>query len=124
MYKIDMVKCADCGYCAYVCPFGAIIHHVEEKYYEIDQSKCQHCGICFKSCIGGFIHKDKTDKPIVDIKINDSCIGCSLCSRVCPVSAIKGELRMKFEIDPNKCIKCGICSIKCPKKAIEVKRGK
>ena len=43
----------------------------------------------------------------------DLCIGCSACSRKCPVSAIHGELKSPFEIDPIVCIKCGNCISVC-----------
>ncbi len=49
------------------------------------------------------------------------CKGCSLCSKVCPVGAITGELRKTFSIDPNKCIKCGSCMEKCRFNAISRK---
>ena len=41
------------------------------------------------------------------------CKGCSLCSKVCPVGAISGEVRKPFVIDSSKCIKCGACMEKC-----------
>ena len=49
------------------------------------------------------------------------CTGCSLCSRVCPVSAISGEVKKPFVIDQAKCIKCGACMEKCKFHAIEHK---
>jgi NADH-quinone oxidoreductase subunit F len=52
--------------------------------------------------------------------IPEKCKGCSLCSKVCPVSAISGEIKKPFVIDTDKCIKCGNCKIKCKFDAIYV----
>ncbi len=46
------------------------------------------------------------------------CRGCSLCSRVCPVGAIEGEIKKPYIIDQQKCIKCGTCMEKCKFDAI------
>ena len=46
------------------------------------------------------------------------CRGCSLCSRVCPVNAIAGEIKKPYVIDQQKCIKCGTCMEKCKFDAI------
>ena len=122
MYIIEREKCVDCAYCSYVCPFGSLIHHLDEKYWEIDQGKCQQCGICFSSCINSAITCDK-DQQIVDtIVISDRCIGCSLCSKKCPANAISGVLKEKFHIDESKCIKCGLCATTCKQNAIDVTR--
>ncbi|MEG1000982.1 MAG: NADH-quinone oxidoreductase subunit NuoF [Cellulosilyticaceae bacterium] len=45
--------------------------------------------------------------------ITDKCIGCTACSRVCPVDAISGTVKQKHSIDVAKCIKCGACLDKC-----------
>ena len=51
----------------------------------------------------------------------EKCKGCSLCSKVCPVGAISGQIKSPFVIDRQKCIKCGACMEKCKFDAI-VKR--
>lgn len=43
----------------------------------------------------------------------DLCKGCSLCSKICPVNAISGQIKSPFVIDQDKCIKCGACMEKC-----------
>ncbi len=52
-------------------------------------------------------------KGLVQYKITDACKGCSACSRKCPVGAISGVIKQKFDIDVNKCIKCGQCIETC-----------
>lgn len=46
------------------------------------------------------------------------CIGCTACTRVCPVDAISGERKKPHYIDPDVCIACGACAAKCPVSAI------
>jgi NADP-reducing hydrogenase subunit HndC len=79
-------------------PVLSTLKYFRDEYIEhIVEHKCR-AGVC---------------KSLMKYKITDKCIGCSACSRVCPVSAISGELKKKFEIDPEKCIKCGKCADTC-----------
>jgi NADH-quinone oxidoreductase subunit F/NADP-reducing hydrogenase subunit HndC len=56
---------------------------------------------------------------LIQYKINDKCIGCTACARVCPVSCISGKVKEKHIIDQEKCIKCGACYTTCKFNAIE-----
>ncbi|WP_163192977.1 NADH-quinone oxidoreductase subunit NuoF [Clostridium thermarum] len=57
-------------------------------------------------------------KPLLSYEITDKCVGCTKCSRSCPVEAIKGKVKEKHVIIKDKCIKCGACFNACPVKAI------
>ncbi len=73
---IDKTKCVDCGSCAKVCPYTAIINRKrpcesackikaitmnEDKSAKIDNSKCTSCGACVYQCPFGAI----TDKSFI-----------------------------------------------------------
>ncbi len=58
----------------------------------------------------------KTRKYSDKLKINDDCIGCSLCVSVCPMKNIKIE--NKKAIASDKCTMCYRCINNCPKQAI------
>lgn len=51
----------------------------------------------------------------------EKCIGCTACSKVCPVNAITGSLKKAHAVNKNICIKCGACESTCKFKAISRK---
>ena len=55
-------------------------------------------------------------------RIDDKCIGCHRCAKVCPIECITGEIRQKHVIDEKVCIACGTCAQACPVKAISKAR--
>jgi len=66
-----------------------------------------------KKCPAG-VCKDLLSFEIIE----DKCVGCTLCSRVCPVDAITGTVKKPHVIDKTTCIKCGACMDKCRFNAI------
>ena len=79
-------------------PVLSTLRYFRDEYEEhILKHKCR-AGVC---------------KSLTNYKITDKCIGCSACSRQCPVNAISGEIKKKFDIDQEKCIRCGKCYNTC-----------
>ena len=62
----------------------------------------------------------KSCKALISYEIHDNCVGCTACSRRCPVDAISGDPRKQHTIDQNKCVKCGRCFEACKFNAITV----
>jgi len=52
----------------------------------------------------------------------ETCNGCTLCSRACPVEAIAGEIRAVHSIDERACISCGSCREVCNRGAVITKK--
>ncbi|MBC3887324.1 4Fe-4S dicluster domain-containing protein [Acetobacterium paludosum] len=81
-------------------PVLSTIHFFRDEYEaHIRDKKCP-AGVC---------------KALLDFKINEeTCKGCGICAKKCPVDAISGEKKKPHVIDTEKCIKCGTCIEACP----------
>lgn len=78
----------------------------------------------FKSGFGEFgywIWKNLYKNKDKSFNVNNECIGCSMCQKVCPVDNILMENnRPKWS---GKCVDCMACINICPKKAINIGRS-
>ncbi len=45
--------------------------------------------------------------------IEDDCITCGRCERVCPRRAVVAG-KKHYEIAQDKCVGCGTCAVLCP----------
>jgi NADH:ubiquinone oxidoreductase subunit F (NADH-binding)/(2Fe-2S) ferredoxin/Pyruvate/2-oxoacid:ferredoxin oxidoreductase delta subunit len=50
--------------------------------------------------------------------LQDVCVGCGACKRVCPADAVRGTRKSPHRIDNEVCVKCGTCFDACKFRAI------
>ncbi len=53
----------------------------------------------------------------------DKCVGCTLCTQVCPHQVLEMEDHKARIVDFNACMECGACVSNCPTEAISVNPG-
>ena len=51
------------------------------------------------------------------------CVGCGLCTQVCPHGVFELENGRAKIVDRDGCMECGACVNNCPVSAIEVNPG-
>ena len=86
---IDKTKCKECGACAKVCPYTAIVHRQrpcqsackvkaitmnDDKAAQIDNSKCIQCGACVYQCPFGAISDKSYIIDAVELLKNSSAM--------------------------------------------------
>jgi NADH-quinone oxidoreductase subunit F len=57
-------------------------------------------------------------KALIQYRITDKCIGCTLCAQQCPADAIPITPYAQHEIDQDKCTRCDTCRQVCPADAV------
>lgn len=72
------------------------------------------CHICPMGTIANYLSEGK--KPL---SINDTCIDCKVCSKVCPMQLKPYIYKDQGVMKDNDCIKCSTCTVACPKKALQ-----
>lgn len=121
--------CDGYGDCVKVCGFGAI--SIENGIAVVDSEKCTACGKCAAVCPNKLI-VIRPESQKVDVRCSNcdagkiakdicknSCIGCKICEKKCPESAITVQNNLA-SIDYSKCTGCGICAQSCPRKCIVI----
>ncbi len=127
----------DCHRCSTACPEGALtpLALAEKQRTQIGlvgfhQERCRvwtegaECALCVLggNCPTGALEAREMTVPFI---LDEKCIGCRRCERVCPqgaitVTEVEGRERRLAIIDRSKCVGCGACVDSCTRrKAIE-----
>lgn len=120
--------CLGFGSCKKACQFGAIT--IVDGIAVVDKEKCKSCGQCVLACprhiiemipeLAGAVVECNSRDFGKDVKAvcSAGCIGCGICQKNCPASAITVQDHLAV-VDYEACTGCGTCKEKCPVKIIK-----
>jgi formate hydrogenlyase subunit 6/NADH:ubiquinone oxidoreductase subunit I len=120
--QFHMDRCCFCAQCTEICPVSCIWVTHEFAFSSYDR-KAEIVTDTGKKPVAPSSGKPaKKKEQGTKYRIDpQTCIGCTKCSRVCPVQAISGNIKEPHLIDEQKCVGCGACAETCPVKAISPK---
>lgn len=126
--EFHMDRCCFCAQCTEICPVKCIWMTEEfafasyERKAEVvsDSGKKPESAKISEEPGNGAPEAEERQHTTYEID-PEKCIGCTKCSKVCPVDAITGKVKEAHVIDENTCIGCGACAETCPVQAIHLK---
>ena len=133
MLVIEPEKCSGCKICELICSLNARklannhksstksrIKIIKRQMKNVDMPiVCGQCEnpLCIKVCPLEVLTKDPSSEVI---KLNqDDCIGCRLCSYICPIDGIWIDAETGTAIKCEQCDGDPVCVKFCPSKAIK-----
>ena len=107
---------------------AGLVHAISNWQKDPDTiCNCCKCSCIFFECYHVLRHNKSHDFSNYRLKINSqTCKACSLCTKRCPVQAVRLEespladnkLGKVATLDPDACLGCGVCVHKCPTKSL------
>ena len=114
------------------CAEAGLVHGVSNWKTPVDTicNCCQDCCMFFKAyhLLG---HGKSLDVSNYRVRTHpETCAGCGLCVKRCPMNALKlekhPEAKNRFGkasvLNPDLCLGCGVCAFKCPTESLVLER--